>query len=340
MHWSASRSHDPRASSSASQARETLHKLADLSGAAEAQCRLALRKANGDLNAAADLLFSGAKLEEEETDAGASADVAAAVDLTAEELDLLAEQRRSIKVLVDRSENGKQSVLPQMQQVAIGGVEMQAMQQANAAYQTATQQVNVAVALHGAYGANAAYYGAYFRGAQAAPQVSIEEAHAAQTQALQALQVAQVAQAQASRAAHSVAAATPMAVWHNPRSMPGHPLYERFVAAWAAVPDKKMRLVFHGSAEENMTVICREGLDPRRRAGQAMGPGEYFGHSMAVSHGYCKGGRHMLLFAVLLDRSGVTTDQPTAGGAGGAGVTVINKPEHQREPKPEIEPNA
>ena len=65
-------------------------------------------------------------------------------------------------------------------------------------------------------------------------------------------------------------------------------------------------MVFHGSAEANMEVICREGLDPQRRSGQAYGPGEYFGADAAVSHGYCKGGRKMLVFIVLMDPAGVS----------------------------------
>ena len=62
--------------------------------------------------------------------------------------------------------------------------------------------------------------------------------------------------------------------WHNPSSQPGGALYERFVAAWAQVPSKLMRMVFHGTAEANVQAICRDGLDPQRRAGQALGPGE------------------------------------------------------------------
>ena len=54
-----------------------------------------------------------------------------------------------------------------------------------------------------------------------------------------------------------------------------------------------------------------QGLDPKRRAGQAHGPGEYFagaGHSQ-ISVAYCKGGRKMIVFAVLVDRSGLTCDK-------------------------------
>ena len=96
-------------------------------------------------------------------------------------------------------------------------------------------------------------------------QEALQAAQASQAKALQSLQSAQAAQALATQRSRSEG----LAVWHNPRSLPGRPLYERFVAAWSAVPDKSMRLAFHGSAEANMAAICREGLDPRRRTGQA-----------------------------------------------------------------------
>jgi hypothetical protein len=65
-------------------------------------------------------------------------------------------------------------------------------------------------------------------------------------------------------------------VQENPHSKPGRPLYNRFVAAWARVADQTVVLGFHGTSEENIASICRTGLDPGRRQGQAMGPGEYF----------------------------------------------------------------
>jgi hypothetical protein len=59
----------------------------------------------------------------------------------------------------------------------------------------------------------------------------------------------------------------------NPHAAPGTPLYCRFAAALRRCSDKRVQLVFHGTAEANIDAICREGLDPRRRAGQAYGPG-------------------------------------------------------------------
>jgi hypothetical protein len=59
----------------------------------------------------------------------------------------------------------------------------------------------------------------------------------------------------------------------NPHAAPGTPLYERFIAARARCRDPTVQLVWHGTPEANVDAICRSGLDPRRRAGQALGPG-------------------------------------------------------------------
>jgi hypothetical protein len=59
----------------------------------------------------------------------------------------------------------------------------------------------------------------------------------------------------------------------NPHAAPGTPLYARFAAALRRVSNKSIQLAFHGTAEANIDAICREGLDPKRRAGQALGPG-------------------------------------------------------------------
>ena len=72
--------------------------------------------------------------------------------------------------------------------------------------------------------------------------------------------------------------------------------------------DKSVRLVFHGTREDNIECICREGLDPTRRGsnGQAHGPGEYFAENPSISVPYCAGGKKMIVFAVLMDKSGLT----------------------------------
>lgn len=68
---------------------------------------------------------------------------------------------------------------------------------------------------------------------------------------------------------------------------------------------------FHGTAPAGIKPICTEGFDPKRRAGQACGPGEYFGVTSAVSHGYsCRGnttGPYSMIIAFLLNCPQLTT---------------------------------
>lgn len=58
----------------------------------------------------------------------------------------------------------------------------------------------------------------------------------------------------------------------------------------------RVLIVFHGTADENIEAICRDGLDPARRGtnGQAFGPGEYFGTHAWTSLAYCRPSRHTL----------------------------------------------
>ena len=70
----------------------------------------------------------------------------------------------------------------------------------------------------------------------------------------------------------------------------------------------RRKLCFHGTPEQNVASILGQGLDPARRAGQAYGPGEYFGANAAVSIPYCRGGTKMVLFVVLTDPSGITVE--------------------------------
>lgn len=113
-------------------------------------------------------------------------------------------------------------------------------------------------------------------------------------------------------------------VYANPAAMPDGELYRRFKEAQEKAVDKSVRLVFHGTREDNIECICREGLDPRRRGanGQAHGPGEYFAENPSISVPYCAGGKKMIVFAVLMDKSGLTKRD-------GSGIVVVNKTEHQ-----------
>jgi len=67
-------------------------------------------------------------------------------------------------------------------------------------------------------------------------------------------------------------------VEHNRYSLPGSPMYERFVATRAGKPPPPLRIVFHGTDDENIEPILANGMDPSRRGmhGQVHGPGEYF----------------------------------------------------------------
>ena len=112
-----------------------------------------------------------------------------------------------------------------------------------------------------------------------------------------------------------------------PSAQPGGKLYQRFADAWNSSRDKGVRLVFHGTREENIASICEHGLDPSRRGknGQALGAGEYFAENVQISIPYCGGGKRMLVFAVLMDQSGLTKRQ--------SGIVVINKVRRARAAK-------
>ncbi|KAL7718887.1 PARP catalytic domain-containing protein [Entamoeba marina] len=58
---------------------------------------------------------------------------------------------------------------------------------------------------------------------------------------------------------------------------------------------------WHGSSEAGIRGICQQGFDPKRRAGQACGRGEYFGGTPQVSEGYSTShhATHMILCYVL-----------------------------------------
>jgi len=68
---------------------------------------------------------------------------------------------------------------------------------------------------------------------------------------------------------------------------------------------------FHGTAPVAIKPICIEGFDPKKRAGQACGPGEYFGVTSTVSHGYSQRGNttgpYSMIIAYLLTCPQLTT---------------------------------
>jgi hypothetical protein len=119
-----------------------------------------------------------------------------------------------------------------------------------------------------------------------------------------------------------------VAVAANPHAAPGCALYKRFARARALCADASVALVFHGTPSANVGSICARGLDPARRQRMALGPGDYFGRTAAVSLAYCGGAeavaesggggggggrgggerrtRQLIVFALLTDVSGVT----------------------------------
>lgn len=79
-----------------------------------------------------------------------------------------------------------------------------------------------------------------------------------------------------------------------------------------------VQIVFHGTSEANIESILRNGLDPTLRLGQRFGQGEYFASTPAMPLAYCRGGKKMLIFAV------ITTKTDIRGG-----VIVVKKPQRQ-----------
>ena len=56
----------------------------------------------------------------------------------------------------------------------------------------------------------------------------------------------------------------------------GNAIYDRFVEACKSLTDiATIAIAFHGTLEDSIPIILKEGLDPEKRTGQAYGPGEY-----------------------------------------------------------------
>jgi hypothetical protein len=71
---------------------------------------------------------------------------------------------------------------------------------------------------------------------------------------------------------------------------------------------------FHGTSVNAIESICQSGFDPTRRCGQVHGPGEYFGVTAAISHGYSKidsssSDSKMMIIAFILRCDRVTTQK-------------------------------
>jgi hypothetical protein len=84
-------------------------------------------------------------------------------------------------------------------------------------------------------------------------------------------------------------------------------------------------VVSGGALTVERVCACSRGM-----RGQVYGEGDYFGGDAATSQQYCEGGRQMLIFAVLMDASGVTNEAgPESDGNNGKSILVINKSAHQ-----------
>lgn len=75
----------------------------------------------------------------------------------------------------------------------------------------------------------------------------------------------------------------------NPAAAAGREIHDRFVRACRELPEfATLAVAFHGTYEDNVETILRDGLDPKKRQGQAYGPGEYFSTDPGVSTSYCR----------------------------------------------------
>jgi hypothetical protein len=78
------------------------------------------------------------------------------------------------------------------------------------------------------------------------------------------------------------------------------PAYEKFLAAVAkGYAIDKGFFAWHGTTESAIGPICDTGFDPKRRSGQAYGPGEYFGVDANVSKGYARDCKRLILTYIL-----------------------------------------
>jgi hypothetical protein len=92
----------------------------------------------------------------------------------------------------------------------------------------------------------------------------------------------------------------------NPALLSGAPSFQKYLSGALTMGDSDTVIVnngvfaWHGTQSDDAVVgICHHGFDPKRRSGQAYGPGEYFGQSAEVSHGYSGSTSRMLVCHLL-----------------------------------------
>ena len=63
---------------------------------------------------------------------------------------------------------------------------------------------------------------------------------------------------------------------------------------------QQVAVVFHGTSTNNIADILQHGLDPARRCAQAYGIGEYFSKDPSICVSYCKTGKAIIVFLVIV----------------------------------------
>jgi pre-mRNA-splicing factor ATP-dependent RNA helicase DHX15/PRP43 len=92
----------------------------------------------------------------------------------------------------------------------------------------------------------------------------------------------------------------------NPALLSGAPSFQKYLQGAVSmgepntVMSSKGLFAWHGTKNDDAVIgICHHGFDPKRRSGQAYGPGEYFGHTADISHGYAGSSSRMLVCHLL-----------------------------------------
>jgi len=102
------------------------------------------------------------------------------------------------------------------------------------------------------------------------------------------------------------------------RACPVAGKFLRGVKALGLTSVSSAEFAWHGTASlANVQGICWNGLDPNRRSGQSLGPGEYFSTDANVSLGYSSSSGYMIV--CLLLKGGHSTVHNTT-------IRVVNNP--------------
>jgi Poly(ADP-ribose) polymerase catalytic domain len=119
--------------------------------------------------------------------------------------------------------------------------------------------------------------------------------------------------------------ANPYLLLSSSSSSPGYGLcLQRFEKALLTIQDQDcLQVVFHGTKSCNVTSILQSGLDPNRRSGQSLGPGEYFAVDPMIAALYSYNSfdwesAHVIVCLAILPRTPVKDYN----------VVVINDPNH------------